>query len=69
MYHPAREKDALKNNNVEPAFPDGDIGFLNAIAPIGTKFQAAKVMGPQSQKNEALTTPVSGTLWFDFGNQ
>ncbi|WP_184550818.1 glycoside hydrolase family 2 protein [Mucilaginibacter sp. FT3.2] len=66
MLHPAREKDALSNNNVEPAFPDGSIGFLNAIAPIGTKFQPAKVMGPQSQTNHANGEQISGTLWFDF---
>ena len=66
MYRPAREQDALKNNNVEPAFPDGSIGFLNAIAPIGTKFQAAKQMGPQSQKTHATGEPVSNTLWFEF---
>ncbi|WP_183580880.1 glycoside hydrolase family 2 TIM barrel-domain containing protein [Mucilaginibacter sp. X5P1] len=67
MLRPSREKDALKNNNVEPAFPDGNIGFLSAIPPIGTKFQAAKLMGPQSQKNTPSATPVNGTLWFDFG--
>ena len=68
MLHPAREQAALDNNNVEPAFPDGSIGFLNAISPIGTKFQAAKVMGPQSQTNHASGEPVSGMLWFDFGH-
>jgi hypothetical protein len=66
MLHPAREQAALENNNVEPAFPEGSIGFLNAISPIGTKFQAAKVMGPQSQTNHASGEPVNGTLWFDF---
>jgi len=66
MYHPAREMDAMKNNNVEPPFPDGNIGFLNAISAIGTKFQAAKQMGPQSQKTHADGTPVSNTLWFEF---
>jgi hypothetical protein len=66
MLHPAREKDALQNNNVEPAFPEGSIGFLNAISPIGTKFQSAAVMGPQSQKNHADGGPVKGTLWFSF---
>ncbi len=65
MLRPAREKDALVNNNVEPAFPKGDIGFLSAIAPIGTKFQPSKVMGPQSQKNTPAGA-VSGTLWFKF---
>jgi len=66
MLHPVREKDALKNNNVEPAFPEGSIGFLNAISAIGTKFQAAKAMGPQSQLNYANGEQISGTLWFDF---
>jgi hypothetical protein len=66
MLHPAREQAALSNNNVEPAFPQGSIGFLNAISPIGTKFQSADVMGPQSQKNHAGGEPVKGTLWFDF---
>jgi len=66
MLQPAREQAALANNNVEPAFPQGSIGFLNAISPIGTKFQPAGVMGPQSQKNHATTVPVRGTLWFDF---
>lgn len=66
MLHPGREKAALDNNNVEPAFPEGSIGFMNTISPIGTKFQAAKLMGPQSQPNHADHQPVSGTLWFDF---
>jgi hypothetical protein len=66
MLHPGREKDALANNNVEPPFPEGSIGFLNAISSIGTKFQAAKVMGPQSQKTNNNGEKVSGTLWFDF---
>jgi len=65
MLHPAREKDALENNNVEPAFPAGSIGFLNAISPMGTKFHAANAMGPQGQKNHSRGE-VSGTLWFDF---
>ena len=55
------------NDNTSPAFPAGDIGFLNAISPIGTKFKPAVDMGPQSQKNMMLNyTPVKGTLWFDF---
>jgi hypothetical protein len=68
MYKPAREQAALSNNNVEPVFPAGNIGFMKAINPIGTKFQSADVMGPQSQKNHLDGKPVSGTLWFDFSN-
>ena len=66
MLRPGREKDALKNNNVEPAFPAGSIGFLQAIPPIGTKFHAAARMGPQGQKTRAGGQAVSGTLWLDF---
>jgi hypothetical protein len=65
---PAREKDALSNNNVEPAFPDGTIGFMNNISAIGTKFQSAKQMGPQSQKAHLNGEKITGTLWFDFNN-
>ena len=55
------------NDNTSPAFADGNIGFMNAISPIGTKFQPADKMGPQSQLNMQLNyTPVKGSLWFDF---
>jgi hypothetical protein len=55
------------NNNTSPAFPEGNLGFMTAIPAIGTKFNPAEDMGPQSQKNVQLNnTPVSGTLWFDF---
>jgi hypothetical protein len=55
------------NENVSPAFAAGNLGFMNAISPIGTKFQSAEKMGPQSQLNMQLNyTPVKGSLWFDF---
>lgn len=55
------------NNNTNPPFPDADLGFLHTISPMGTKFQSAEKLGPQSQKNVQLNyTPFSGTLWFDF---
>ncbi len=55
------------NNNTSPAFPEGNIGLMSAIPPIGTKFQSADKMGPQSQQNMQLNyAPISGTLWFDF---
>ncbi|TCD11044.1 glycoside hydrolase family 2 [Pedobacter frigidisoli] len=66
MYRSAREAAALSNNNVEPAFPDGSIGFLKGISAIGTKFQSALVMGPQSQKYKTDGKTFSGTLLFDF---
>jgi len=66
MLKPRREKAALPNNHVTPAFPEGNIGFFSGISAIGTKFQDAKVMGPQSQKNAPPQQPVKGTLRFDF---
>jgi hypothetical protein len=55
------------NDNTSPAFAEGNIGFMNAISAIGTKFQAAEKMGPQSQLNMQLNyAPVKGSLWFDF---
>jgi hypothetical protein len=52
--------------HVNPPFPEGNFGFLNAIAPIGTKFRAANTMGPQSQRNNPATGRVTGSLWFSF---
>lgn len=68
MLKPLPPKGAY-NEYTSPPFPKGDISFLQAIAPIGTKFQDAKLMGPQSQKNIMMNyTPIRGTLWFDFGH-
>jgi beta-galactosidase/beta-glucuronidase len=67
VFRPQAPKGA-GNNNTSPAFPEGDIGFLNAIAPIGTKFQDAAQMGPESQSNVMLNyTPVSGSIWIVIG--
>ncbi len=66
MLHPEKPKGAT-NDNTSPPFPDGNIGFMNAISPIGTKFQSADLLGPQSQKNMQLNyTPIDGALYFDF---
>lgn len=66
LYHPARESAALSNNNVEPTFPKGNIGFLKGISAIGTKFQSASALGPQSQKYRLEGKTFNGTLLFDF---
>ncbi len=56
-----------EHESIKAAFPKGDIGFLNSIAPIGTRFQDPLLLGPQSQKNIQLNyNIVKGTLWFDF---
>ncbi|MCU0335264.1 MAG: glycoside hydrolase family 2 [Chitinophagaceae bacterium] len=44
------------NQHTAPPFAEGELGFLQAISPIGTKFQPAAAMGPQSQKNSMLAT-------------
>jgi len=36
------------------AFPEGDLSFLHAIPPIGTKFDGPETLGPASQMNEAV---------------
>ena len=56
----------IKNNNTLPPSPGNTIGFFNAIPPIGTKFNEAKVMGPQSQRNIGTGKPITGVLYFDF---
>lgn len=53
--------------NTAVAFPDGDISFLHAIPPIGTKFKPPDQLGPQSQKNQATGT-YEASLYFYFGN-
>jgi hypothetical protein len=58
---------AATNSNTSPPFPEGNIGFMDAIPAIGTKFQAPELLGPQSQKNMQMNyTPISGCLYFDF---
>lgn len=53
-------------SHVNPPFPAGGLGFLHAIAPIGTKFHAANVTGPNGQLNNPSAGTVSGCLWFDL---
>ncbi|MCW3091621.1 MAG: glycoside hydrolase family 2 [Ferruginibacter sp.] len=66
MLQPEKPKGA-KNENTSPPFPAGNIGFMHAISAIGTKFQAAALMGPQSQKNMQMNyVPIVGMLYFDF---
>ncbi len=66
MLQPEKAK-ASTNNNTNPAFPGAKIGFMHAISAIGTKFQRAEVMGPQSQKNARQgSVPLNGALYFDF---
>ncbi len=52
-------------------FPDGDLSFMHAIPPIGTKFHAAAAYGPESQMGlvNGRTGTYTGTLHFTFGGR
>ncbi len=39
------------NHRTDGIFPPGDLSFLHAISPIGTKFTDADHLGPQGEKN------------------
>ncbi len=66
MLKPVKPK-AAGNNNTSPAFPETNIGFMHGISAIGTKFQSAELMGPQSRRNvQNRNHFFMGTLYFDF---
>ncbi|MEX2399764.1 MAG: glycoside hydrolase family 2 TIM barrel-domain containing protein, partial [Rhodothermales bacterium] len=50
--------DGVDPRHTAVTFPDGDLSFMNAIPPIGTKFHPADELGPQGAPNRALR-------WFD----
>jgi hypothetical protein len=47
-------------------FPNGDISFLHALSPIGTKFLEPDNLGPMGEKNRA-DGDYKRTLYFYFG--
>lgn len=53
------------NDNTSPEFPTGNISFLHAINPIGTKFSKPETMGPMGQPNMFLYEK-NLTLYFNF---
>lgn len=55
LYTPDQPQSA--NSRVEPAFPAGDISFMQAIPAIGTKSNDSWDMGPSGKKN----------MFFDYG--
>ncbi|WP_218145355.1 glycoside hydrolase family 2 protein [Parapedobacter koreensis] len=60
------------SKNVDPIFPEGDISFMDAISPIGTKFQTSDQLSPQGKKNQFRNRRDRQRLWgatlyFDFG--
>jgi hypothetical protein len=65
----------VKTYNVAPAFPDGNISFMNAIPPIGTKSQKPEKLGPSGEKSMYYDYSHSKdyakiiTLYFDFSGK
>ena len=60
------------NENTDGKFPEGNLSFMSAISPIGTKFKAPEQVGPSGQPNQFLSRPQpdriwGGTLYFNFG--
>ena len=70
LFTPDSPKGAY-NDNTTPPFPGGDISFLSAISPIGTKFKKASYTGPQGELNEfsphSMPAYRQGKLYFFFG--
>jgi hypothetical protein len=58
------------NDNTSGIFPAGQISFLSAITPIGTKFHKASEMGPQSGRNIVVSAnhsePVKGKVFLKY---
>ncbi len=59
------------NGYTSPPFPGGDISFLSAVSPIGTKFTPPEGTGPQGGPNyfapHSMAPYRQGTLYFYFG--
>ena len=56
LYTPAQPEKVFER--VAPAFPSGDISFMQAIPPIGTKSNDSWNLGPSGKKN----------MFFDYGS-
>jgi len=72
LYTPAAPK---KVYNTAPAFPSGDISFMNGITPIGTKSQKPDKLGPQGFPNKYfdyykdIDMALTINLYFDFSGK
>lgn len=60
-----RPNDGPAPANTKVNVPDTGIALLHGIPPIGTKFDKAEVLGPQSQKNQASGV-YRGVVWLHF---
>lgn len=64
------KQEHRNNDNTLGIFPDGQLSFLNAISPVGTKFHPAKSYGPQSQSNVFVSSshanPLTGHVYLKY---
>ncbi|HEU6447983.1 MAG TPA: glycoside hydrolase family 2 TIM barrel-domain containing protein [Verrucomicrobiae bacterium] len=58
---------AKLGGNTTPSLPDCGLGFLNAIPPVGSKFQRAEVVSPSGER-AAAHGDYHGAVSFYFGN-
>ncbi|WP_020530768.1 glycoside hydrolase family 2 [Flexithrix dorotheae] len=69
LFTPDSPEGAYNTNN-DGVFPKGEIAFMHAISPIGTKFKNADQLGPQGKKNmvhyNRNAKNMKATLYFDF---
>ena len=59
------QPEGYEPRHAKMIWPEGDISFLHAIPPIGTKFQDPERLGPQGHKFKASGT-YRGKLFFYF---
>jgi hypothetical protein len=61
-----RQPEGYEPRHAKMIWPAGDISFLHAIPPIGTKFLDPGRLGPQGEKTKASGL-YEGRLFFYFG--
>jgi hypothetical protein len=73
LFTPAWKTDQW--HNYEPAFPDGDLSFMQGISSIGTKTQRNETTGPMGMKNifydyeKDPSRALQIVLYFDFSGK
>ena len=74
LFTPEAQKGHLSRptNVTHPAYPSGNLSFMAAIPPVGSKFTGPENMGPQSQPHRhggagrSVENDVNMTLYFKF---
>lgn len=60
------------NENTDGYFPKYDLGIMQQISPIGTKFKKSEQLGPQGVpylfERKAAKNPLEFTVYFQFGD-